>query len=92
MDTIIFKVDKKIKEKAQKQAKKGGFSLSDYYRHATASLAEGECTVDIVERPRLNTKTIRELLKISEDIKKGRNLSPIFHNAEDAINYLKHAK
>lgn len=92
MDTVIFKVDKKLKERAQKQAKKGGFSLSEYYRHATVSLAEGDCTVDIIERPKLNARTIRELLKISEDIKKGRNLSPVFDNAEDAINYLKHAK
>ncbi|MFH0804018.1 MAG: hypothetical protein V1896_00230 [Candidatus Zambryskibacteria bacterium] len=88
MDTIIFKVDKKIKEKAQKQAKKGGFSLSDYYRHATVSLAEGDCTVDIVERPRLNAKTIRELLKISRDIKEGKNLSPVFHTVEEMKAYL----
>lgn len=92
MDTVIFKIDKKLKEKAQKQAKKGGFSLSDYYRHATVSLAEGECTVDIVEKPKLNAKTIRELLKISKDIKEGKNLSPVFNNADDAINYLKRAK
>ncbi|MEK7117056.1 MAG: hypothetical protein AAB837_02740 [Patescibacteria group bacterium] len=88
MDTIIFKVDKKIKEKAQKQAKKGGFSLSDYYRHATVSLAAGECTVEIVEKPKLNARTIRELLKISEDIKKGKNLSPVFHTVEEMRKYL----
>jgi len=88
MDTVIFKIDKKLKEKAQRQAKKGGFSLSDYYRHATVSLAEGDCTVDIVERPKLNAKTIRELLKISKDIKEGKNLSPAFHSVKEMKAYL----
>lgn len=88
MVTIIFKIDKKIKEKAQKQAKKGGFSLSDYYRRATYSLAEGERSMEIVDKPKLNAKTIRELIKISKDIKEGKNLSPTFSSVAEMKKYL----
>jgi len=92
MDTIIFKIDRKLKEKAQKQAKKGGFSLSDYYRRATISLADGESTIEIVSRPKLKDKVIKELIKMSQDFKEGKNISPAFTNVEDAIAYLKSAK
>ena len=92
METVIFKVEGKIKNKAQKQAKASGFSLSDYYRRATYSLANGEVTMEIVNRPRLNAKTRRELIKISKDAREGKNLSPVFSNIEDAINYLENHK
>ena len=88
MDTVIFKIDKKLKAKAQKQAKKGGFSLSDYYRHATVSLAEGESVVGIIDRPKLKNKVIRELLKISKDIKEGKNISPTFTSVEEMKKFL----
>lgn len=88
MDTVIFKIDKKLKEKAQKQAKKGGFSLSDYYRRATISLADGESTVEIVTRPKLKDKVLRELLRMSQDFKEGKNISPAFTNIEDMKKYL----
>ncbi len=92
MDTVIFKIDKKLKERAQKQAKKGGFSLSDYYRSVTIPLAEGKSKIGLVQEEQLNAKTVRELLKISKDIKEGKNLSPVFHNAKEAIDYLKTCK
>jgi hypothetical protein len=88
MDTIIFKIDKKIKKKAQRRAKVGGFSLSDYYRHATRSLAEGATTIEMVSTS-LNTKTKRELIKISSDIQIGKKLSPVFSSATETIKYLK---
>lgn len=88
MDTVIFKIDKKLKERAQKQAKNGGFSLSDYYRRATISLADGECTMEIVNRPQLKDSVVRELLKISKDAKEGKNLSPVFHTIEEMKKYL----
>ena len=39
-------------------------------------------------QPRLNAKTRRELLAISKDIRRGKNLSPAFANAKDAIAFL----
>jgi antitoxin component of RelBE/YafQ-DinJ toxin-antitoxin module len=89
MDTVIFKIDKKLKERAQKQAKKGGFSLSDYYRSVTIPLAEGKSGVGFVQEEQLNAKTQRELRQILKEIRQEKGLSPAFDNAEDAINYLK---
>lgn len=89
MDTVIFKIDKKLKEKAQKEAKKGGFSLSDYYRQATVSLVEGQSRVGFVQEEKFNAKTAREIRQALKEIKQGKGLSPGFDNVEDAINYLK---
>lgn len=92
MDTVIFKIDKRLKNAAQKRAKEKGISLTDFYRGATKSFVEDEIDIGLIVRPQLNAKTRRELIQISKDIKEGKNLSPVFNNAEDAINYLKHAK
>lgn len=92
MDTVIFKIDKKLKLAAQKKARIRGISLTDFYKSATQSFVGGELDMGIIIRPQLNAKTVRELKKISKDIKKGKNLSPAFNNAEDAINYLKSLK
>lgn len=91
MDTIIFKIDKKLKEKAQKQAQKRGFSLADYYRNATIPLAEGKVNIGIIPEgeEEFNAKTTKEMKQALRDIKKRKNLSPAFDNVEDAINYLK---
>ncbi len=92
MDTVIFKIDKKLKQAAQKRAQIKGFSLTDFYKSATQSFVNNELDFGLIIRPQLKDKVVRELLKISKDIEKGKNLSPVFNNAEDAINYLKHAK
>lgn len=88
MDTVIFKIDKKLKERAQKQAKKGGFSLSDYYRHATISLAEGKSRISLVQEEKFNGKTAREIQQALNDIKKGKNLSPAFKTIAEMKEYL----
>ena len=88
MDTVIFKIDKKLKERAQKQAKKGGFSLSDYYRSVTISLAEGKSTIGLIQEEHFNTKTAREIRQALKDIKEGKNLSPAFKTVEEMKKYL----
>jgi hypothetical protein len=90
MDTIIFKIDKKLKEKAQKQAKKGGFSLTDYYRNVTVPLAEGKVTMGVIpqKEEKFNAKTAREMRQALKDIKEGKNLSPAFKTIEEMKKYL----
>ena len=92
MDTVIFKIDKKLKQAAQKRAKAKGISLTDFYKSATQSFVGGKLDVGLIIQPQFNAKTLRELTKISQDIKERKNLSPRFTNAHDAIEYLKHAK
>lgn len=89
MDTVIFKIDKKLKEKAQKQAKIGGFSLSDYYRHATVSLVEGQSRVGFVQEEKFNAKTAREIRQALKDIKNGKNIEGPFSSAEEFMKHLK---
>lgn len=91
MDTVIFKIDKKLKIRAQKQAKKGGFSLTDYYRNMTIPLAEGKVTMGVIPKKeeRFNTKTARELHQALKDIKKGKNIEGPFHSVEDFMKELR---
>lgn len=88
MDTVIFKIDKKLKERAQKQAKKGGFSLSDYYRSVTIPLAEGKSSIGLIQEEHFNAKTAREIRQALKDIKEGKNLSPAFKTVEEMKKYL----
>ncbi len=88
MDTVIFKIDKKLKQAAQKKAQIKGISLTDFYKSATQSFVNNEIDVGLVVRPQLNAKTVRELLKISKDIKEGKNLSPVFHTIGEMKKYL----
>ena len=90
---IIFKIDKKLKDRAAKKARREGISLTDFYKLATKSFVAGQLDVGLVQAPEIpNAKTERAWRQALKDIKAGRNLSPVFDNAADAISYLeKHA-
>lgn len=88
METINFKIDKKLKQAAVKTAKKKGFSLSDYYRSATVSLVDGKSSVGFVQEEKFNEKTAREIRRALKDIKEGKNLSPAFKTVEEMRKYL----
>ena len=83
---VIFNVDKKVKEKAMKQAKIQGITISDYLSMSLADFASGKKKVEIVEQ--VNDKTLRRLKRAFADAKAGKNLSPAFTNVEDALNWL----
>ena len=89
---VIFKVDKKLKEKAMKKAQNEGIAFSSVLKLATQAYVDGALKVQLVAQPKLNAKTRRELLKVSKEIRQGKNLSPLFNNAQDAIAYLKSAR
>lgn len=89
METVIFKIDGKLKKAAQKRARLEGISLTDYYRSATKSFVDGQSNVGFVSEERFNAKTTREIRQALKEIKQGKGLSPAFSNAEEAINYLK---
>ena len=88
---VIFKIDKKLKERALRKARNEGIAFASVLKLATRAYVNGELGVQLVAQPRLNAKTRRELLKISKDIRQGKNLSPVFETAENAIAYLKSA-
>jgi antitoxin component of RelBE/YafQ-DinJ toxin-antitoxin module len=86
---MVFKLDNKLKHAAQQRAKKQGIALSDLYKQATESFVAGELAVTFAPTLEIpNTRTARILRQITKDVKAGKNLSPAFSNAEDAIQYL----
>lgn len=86
---VVFKIDDKLKKKAMKKADQEGLAFSTVLKLATQAYVNGDLEVGIEKPQRLNAKTRRELIQISKDIEQGKNLSPAFRNAKDAIAYLK---
>ena len=86
---VIFKMDKGLKAKAMRKARKEGIAFTSVLKLATKAYVDGALEVQLVAPPKLNAKTRRELLGISKDIRQRRNLSPSFDDAKDAIAYLK---
>lgn len=89
MQTVIhIKADKEVKENAAKVARDLGLNLSDVIN---ASLRNFIRTREIIfsDTPQMTPELEKLLDKVEEDIKKGRNLSPEFKSAEEAIDWLK---
>lgn len=85
---MIFNVDSKIKERAMKQAQRDGVPFSTVLKLATKAYAEGKLLLSISDVPSFNEATRKEIEQALGDIKRGRNLSPVFTNARDAVAYL----
>lgn len=85
---MIFNVDSKIKERAMKQAQQDGVPFSIVLKLATKAYADGRLRLSISDVPSFNEATRKEIKQALEDIKRGKNLSPAFTNARDAVAYL----
>ena len=85
---VIFKIDKKLKDQAMKKAQKEGIAFSSVLQHATKAFVDGKMSLELVAQPQLNEKTKRMLARELKEIKTGKNISPAFTNAKDAIDYL----
>ena len=86
---VIFNVDKKIKERAMKVAKEQGITISDFLSMSLMDFSLGKKRVEIVEQ--VNAKTLRSIKRAVADRKLGKNTSPTFTNAKDALQWL-HSK
>lgn len=87
---VIFKIDKKLKERAMKKAEHEGLPFASVLKFATKAYADGDFIIGVVAKETFNAKTRRDIEKALKDIKKGKNLSPAFGNIKDAIRYLEH--
>ncbi|MEI6490440.1 MAG: type II toxin-antitoxin system RelB/DinJ family antitoxin [bacterium] len=85
--TTSLKIDKDVKEKAAKLAASLGLTLSAVINNSLRKFIADK-KVSFEEEPRFNKATSRRLNKALEDIKNGKNLSPAFDNAKDAIAWL----
>ena len=87
---INVKTDKALKEQAKKVARELGLSLSDVVNESLRQMVKNR-EVNFSAVPRMTPELEVLLGRVEEDIKKGRNLSPVFTSAEEAILYL-HSK
>ena len=86
---VIFRIDKKIKARAQKKAKDSGLTFSDILQMATYAYVKNDFEPVVMRREeKLNIKTRRELMKISGDIRNGKNLYGPFNSAEKMDKFL----
>jgi len=86
---VIFRINKKLKDQAMRKAQAAGVPFASFLKMATQAYVEGAMDLQLVAQPRLNKKTRMILVQELDDIKKGKNISPAFDNADEAIRYLK---
>ena len=86
---VIFMMDKKLKDKAMHKARSFGLPFSSFLNLATRAFVNDQINIGIVDNLLFNDKTIKEISSALSDISKGKNLSPHFSSAKQAISYLK---
>lgn len=88
MKTIInVKTDKALKQQAKKVAGELGLSLSDVVNESLRQMVKNR-EVLFSAVPRMTPELEALLEKVEKDIKEGKNISPVFETAEEAIKYL----
>lgn len=88
MKTVLnVKVDKEVKQKAQKVAAELGLPLSIVVNANLQRFIEDRRIVFAVPS-RMSKKLERRLAKIIVDAEGGRNFSPAFSSMSEAIKYL----
>ena len=85
--TILIKTDKKVKASAQKAAKEIGVPLATILNAYLRQFAR-DGRVEFGAQ-KMSRKLERELATIEQDLRAGKNISPAFSSAEDAIAYLR---
>lgn len=85
---VIFKIDKRLKEQALRQAHMQGFPFSSILKLATKAFVEGRLRVDMFEAAPFNAATAKQVKSALKDIAAGKNLSPNFTSAPAAAKYL----
>lgn len=84
---IHIKTDPEIKKNAQILAHQLGLSLSDVMNAALRNFIRDR-EVIFSDIPKMTPEFEKKLEKIEDDIKHGRNLSPVFKTAKEFTAYL----
>lgn len=87
---MIFSIDSRIKERAMKKAQADGVPFSMILKLAAKAYAENKLNIVLDHDLTFNRNTKQEIEQAIEDIKRNKNLSPVFKNAKKALAYLKH--
>ncbi len=86
---VIVNVDSKLKSRAMKKAKIAGVPFSSILKMAIKDFVDGYLDIGLFKTEKFNDKTSKRISLALEDIAKGRNLSPAFSSADEAIAYLR---
>jgi len=86
---VIFKIDKKLKDKAMARAQHEGIAFASILKLATKAFADGELKLGLIGGEKFNAAVGREIFKARSDISQRKNLSPSFRSAKKAIDFLK---
>ncbi len=86
---VIFKIDKKLKDKAMAKAQNEGIAFASVLKLATKAFVDGNFDVGLIINEEFNPRTKKMIARAIKDIKAGKNMSPAFSNAKNAIAYLK---
>lgn len=88
MKTVLnVKVDKEVKQKAQKVAAELGLPLSIVVNANLQRFIQDRRIVFAAPR-KMSKKLERRLKRVDADLKAGRNLSPVFGSAKEMDDYL----
>ena len=86
---VIFKIDKKLKERAMKKARNEGIPLASVLKLATKAFVKGDLTIGLVRDENFNATTRKEVEATLKDIAKNKNVSPRLSSAQEASRYLR---
>lgn len=86
---VIFKIDKKLKDKAMAKAQHEGIAFASILKLATKAFVDGDLSLGLVGSEKFNAAVSREIKNVQKDISQGKNLSPSFRSAKQAISFLK---
>lgn len=81
------KVDKDIKDRAQILAEEMGIPLSTVINSQLREFVRSG-VLSISREPQIKESVWKEILMRSKEAKAGKNISPKFDNADDAIKWL----
>lgn len=86
---VIFKIDKKLKDKAMAKAQHEGITLASILKLATKAFVDGDLSLGLIGSEKFNAVTRKHIASAESDIVQGKNLSPGFRSAKKAITFLK---
>lgn len=80
---VIFKIDKKLKDKAMAKAQNEGIAFSSVLKFATKAFVAGDFKLGLIGSEKFNATTSREIKRALADIAKGKNMSPSFSSVAE---------
>lgn len=85
---VSIKIDKAIKEKAQRKLREMGLPFSTFINAQLYQFTRDKGVYFGEPTYKMSQKLENTLKKVEADYKKGKNLSPVFTSAKEAVNWL----